>query len=154
LKTLSIVASDSAIKSLVVEWSELLAQKNYQAALDLLPPGSDGRPWTAELLARAISGYGVLDSDPETLQMLHEEYEVSLFEISSLFDRDDRDEVINRIEVDRENLYGLDQKKYLGMVHYGDVPLCGYLSDLTAQFHIKRVDNDKLTLEFHDLHVM
>lgn len=154
MKTLSIYASDSDIRSLVVEWSELLAQKNYQAALDLLPPRIDGRAWTAELLELVIAGYGVPESDPETLQALHEEYDVSLFEISSLLDRPDRAEVIARIAVDRENLYGLDPKKYLGMVHYGDVPLCGYLSDLTARFHIKCIENDKLTLEFHDLHVM
>ena len=40
------------------------------------------------------------------------------------------------------------------MVHYNDVPLDGSPSDLTARFHIKKVSDDKLTLEFLDIHVM
>jgi len=40
------------------------------------------------------------------------------------------------------------------MVHYDDVPLSGYRSDLTARFHIMRVGEDRLTLEFLDIHVM
>lgn len=154
MKTLPITANDSDIKALVVEWSELLAQKSYQTALDLLHPCTAGRPWTAELLSTSIAGYGVPDLDPENLQALHEEYEVSLFEITSLCDRADRDEIIAKINVDRENLYGLESERYLGMVHYWNVPLSGYLSDLTARFHIKRVDKYHLTLEFLDLHLM
>lgn len=154
MKTLPIIATDSDIKELVVEWSELLAKKSYQAALDLLPPSTAGRRWTAELLATSIAGYGVPDVDPETLHMLHEEYEVSLFEFTSLGDHQDRDQIIAGIDVDRENPYGLDSQKYLGMVHYPNVPLSGYMSDLTARFHIKRIENHSLTLEFLDLHVM
>ena len=40
------------------------------------------------------------------------------------------------------------------MVHYHRVPLSGFLSDLTARFHIQRVGEDQLTLEFLDLHVL
>ena len=40
------------------------------------------------------------------------------------------------------------------MVHYDDVPLDGEPSDLTARFHIKRVDDGTMTLEFLDIHVM
>jgi hypothetical protein len=58
------------------------------------------------------------------------------------------------MEVDRENLYGLDPQHYLGMVHYGYVPLDGQCSDLTARFHIKKIGDDRLTLEFLDIHVM
>ena len=55
---------------------------------------------------------------------------------------------------DRESLYGLDPRYYLGMVHYGYVPLDGQCSDLTARLHIKKVGDDRLTLEFLDIHVM
>ena len=40
------------------------------------------------------------------------------------------------------------------MVHFDDVPLSGFRSDLTARFQIKRIGSDRLTLEFLDLHVM
>jgi hypothetical protein len=60
----------------------------------------------------------------------------------------------NRIDVDRENLYGLNPAEYIGMVHYEDVPLNGSPSDLTARFHIKTLGEDRITLEFLDIHVM
>lgn len=62
--------------------------------------------------------------------------------------------VFRKAHVDRENLYGLDPQKYLGMVHYEYVPLSGFCSDLTGRFHIKRVGEHHLTLEFVDIHVM
>ena len=75
--------------------------------------------------------------------------------ITPLLGRADADEIIrDKIDVDRVNLYGLDPARYLGMVHYDDVPLDGFRSDLTARFHIRRVGPDRLTLEFLDIHVM
>ena len=99
MRTLAIDASDEEIRNLVVEWHELLAQRRYAEALELL-------------------------------------------------------QIIAGISVDRENLYGLDPVEYLGMVHFDDVPLSGFRSDLTARFQIKRIGSDRLTLEFLDLHVM
>ena len=154
MRTLPLYASDQEIKALVCEWSELLAAKRYQDALDLFPHSDEELSWTPEILQQLIAGYGALDYDPETLKSLLTRHNVPCFEITTLMGRPDRDEIIDKIDVDRENLYGLDPEHYLGMVHYEDVPLSGFRSDLTAQFHIKRVGSDQLTLEFLDLHVM
>lgn len=154
LRTLPLEASDDAIRSLVVEWSELLAQKRFAEALAMFLHKDRISPWTPALLEKAIAGYGVPDLDSKTLAMMLEDWKVERFEITTLLGRPDRDQAIKRIAVDRQHLYGLDPACYLGMVHYHDLPLSGYRSDLTARFHIKRVGSDCLTLEFRDIHLM
>ncbi len=155
MRVLQIDAQDIEIKNLVVEWNELLANERYQDALNMFPYSSEETEWTAALLKECINGYGVIDGDEETLQFMLEEYEVDEFKISSILARDDSEKVIrDSIDVDRENTYGLDPNGYIGMVHFHDVPLSGYLSDLTARFHIKKINEREITLEFLDVHVM
>ena len=154
MRTLPLTASDAEIQELVIEWSELLAQKRFREALDLIPHSTDEVDWTPELLEHAIAGYGVLGADPETLDDLLRRHGVARFEITTLIGRDDRQEIVDKIWVDRDSLFGLDPAHYLGMVHYNDVPLSGFRSDLTARFHIARVGPARLALEFLDLHVM
>lgn len=155
IKALPLSASDDEIKALVVEWSELLAQKRFQEAIEMFFHCHDELLWTPTLLEDAIAGYGVPDLDPSTLTSLLADWGVERFEITSLLGRADQDEIIAiSIQVDRGHFGGLDPEVYLGMVHYHDVPLSGYRSDLTARFHIKRVGADRLTLEFVDIHVM
>ena len=155
MRTLPIDATDTEIKQLVVEWSERLAEGKYEEALNLMLFSTEEYPWTPELLKSAINGYGVPHSDEETTKLLLAEYEAEEFVVSSLANRDDKDNILDRkIQVDRESLYGLDPNQYLGMVHYEGVPLCGYLSDLTAQFYLKKVGSHQLTLEFLNIHVM
>jgi hypothetical protein len=50
MRTLAIDASDDEIRSLVVEWHELLAQRRYSEALELLPHSTIEVDWTPELL--------------------------------------------------------------------------------------------------------
>jgi hypothetical protein len=148
-------ASDNALREIVVEWSELLAQERYAEALDLCPPSDKYLPWDADLLQKAVRGYGIPDSDPEVVEMMLEDWGVDSFVVSSLAERLDRDEIVrDGIRIDREHHFGLDPAHYAGMVHYHDVPVSGYRSDLTAQFHIKRVGPDRLMLEFLAMHVM
>jgi hypothetical protein len=154
MRTLPINAPDDAIKNLVVEWSELLAEKRFSDALALFLASPEELEWTADTLERVIAGYGALDQDPKVLQMMHENWEVDRFEVTTLIDREDRDEILEKMNVDRENLYGLNPVDYVGMVHYEDIPLSGYRSDMTARFHIKRIGDQQLTLEFLDIHVM
>lgn len=105
----------------------------------------EGFALTSDQLETWIRNYGSPDPFPDG----------RTYELTSLLALDNSDQVIaNSIEVDRENLYGLDPEQYLGMVHYDDVPLNGEPSDLTARFYIKKVGGDELTLEFLDLHVM
>ena len=108
MRTLAIDASDEEIRNLVVEWHELLAQRRYAEALELLPHSSEETDWTPELLNEVIQGYGVIGGDRETLDFLLKHHGVQRFEITTLVGRPDRDEIIARISVDRENLYGLD----------------------------------------------
>ena len=145
MRTVPITASDDEIKALVAEWSELLAQKRFQEALAMFPVADLEENWTPELLEQTIAGYGSPEPYPDGRR----------FEITSLAAHPDRDYIVQkRIEVDRENLYGLNPHEYVGMVHYDSVPLNGEQSDLTARFHIKRVGKSHLTLEFLDIHVM
>ena len=143
METFAIAASDDEIKNAVVTWSELLAQKRYADALAMFPPAEE--TMTAEELGKWIAGYGSPDPYPDG----------RTFEVTSLRALPQFENIFrNRIEVDRENLYGLDPHEYVGMVHYDDVPLNGQPSDLTARFHIKRLDDHRITLEFLDIHVM
>ena len=145
IRTLPVDAPDHDIKQLVVEWSELLAEKRFAEAIDMFDVSREEPALTAEELELWIRNYGSPDPFPDG----------RTFELTSLLALENADDIIaNRIEVDRDNLYGLDAEQYLGMVHYDDVPLNGEPSDLTARFHIKKVGDDQLTLEFLDIHVM
>jgi len=155
MSLLPLTAPDSDIKKLVVAWTELLASEDYQGALALIGPASEAHDWTPASLKACINGYGVVDVDEQTLRDLLDEYEVSAFTITSLRERPDRERIIeDAIEVDRENLYGMRADRYLGMVHFTDLPLSGYLSDLTARFNIVKAGQNRLALEFIDIHVM
>jgi hypothetical protein len=140
--------SDRELQLAVAEWSELLAQQRFAAALAMFASADDpyAEQWTPQLLETTIRNYGSVEPDPEG----------RTFAITSLHALPDLpfDEFVrSHIEVDRENLYGLDPAHYLGMIHYEWVPLNGQPSDLTARFQIKRIGNE-LTLEFLDIHVM
>jgi hypothetical protein len=140
--------SDEEIRKAVVAWSELLAQGKFAEALDMFLHTSDsfGFEWTPEHLEDWVSNWGCARADFDS-----GEY----YKVTSLFEQPDVESYIQKaIEVDRENLFGLNPKHYVGMVHYGDVPLDGEASDLTARFHIKKIDSDFITLEFLDIHVM
>jgi hypothetical protein len=151
VRILPTTATDDELRRLVVEWSELLAESNFQDAFSMFPSEGD---WSAELLKETIQGYGVPEND-ESLAPMLESWEVDVLKITTLFDRNDAEDFIKKaIDVDRENLYGLDPRLYLGMIHYNDIRISGFVSDLTARFHIKKVGSDQLTLEFLDIHVM
>lgn len=143
MHTFATSASDDEIKQAVVEWSELLARKRFADALDMFPPAEP--EMTADELPKWIAGYGSPEPYPDG----------RTYELTSLRALPEFEDIVRtRIDVDRENLYGLDPAHYVGMVHYDDVPLNGRPSDLTARFHIKKVGEDRITLEFLDIHVM
>jgi hypothetical protein len=141
MKTFPASATDDDIRAAVVEWSEYLAQKRFADALEMFEPEE---AMTPDEMEAWISNYGAPDPFPDGRK----------FEVTSLRALSGYGEIVNRIDVDREHLYGLDPQTYVGMVHYDSVPLNGEPSDLTARFHIKRVGGDKITLEFLDIHVM
>ncbi len=140
--------SEEEIRKAVVEWSELLAKRKFAKAFSMFPHTSEsfGFEWTPEHLEDWVSNYGCARKDFDSGEFR---------EVSSLFEQPNSEQLIrNAIKVDRKSLYGLDPAHYAGMVHYVDVPLDGEPSDLTARFHIKKVGDDGLTLEFLDIHVM
>jgi hypothetical protein len=145
IRTLPLTADDDAIKALVVEWSELLARGQFAEALAMFPNAGRASVHAPEMLERTIAGYGAPEPHPDG----------DVFAITPLLSRPDATEIIrDKIRVNRKNLCGRDPARYLGMIHYYDVPLNGERSDLTARFHILQVDPDQLTLEFLDIHVM
>jgi hypothetical protein len=141
MKTFPADADDDEIRAAVAEWSELLAQQRYADALAMFEPAE---PFTPEELGLWIAGYGCPEPDPD----------FGTFAVTSLQALPGADEIIQKSDEDRENLYGLDPQLYDGMVHYDDVPLNGSPSDLTARFHIRKVGDEQITLEFLDIHVM
>jgi hypothetical protein len=141
-------ATDEDIRRAVITWSELLADGRYAEALRVFLYSSEsmGFEWTSAHLQDWISNYGCARADYNSGE--HRK-------VTSLFDQPNSEEYIRKaIKVDRENLYGLDPEHYVGMVHYDDVPLDGEPSDLTARFNIKKIDQDRITLEFLDIHVL
>ncbi len=147
MTTLDVHCSDNEIRKAVIDWSELLAQGQYAAALGMFPHAarSFDFEWTPEHLEDWISNYGCARKDYDC-----GEYH----KITPLLDlRDSAQFIRTAIKVDREHLYGLNPTEYVGMVHY-DVPLDGEPSDLTARFRVKRVNENAITLEFLDIHVM
>ena len=148
-RTWPVSASDDELRRAIVEWSELLARKQFAEALALFDRWDDkyAEDWTPELLEATIANYGCSEPDPEG----------RVFAVTSLYDLpgvDVAEFAARHVQVDRENLYGLDPARYLGMIHYEGVPLNGAPSDLTARFNIKKVGSDRLALEFVDIHVM
>jgi hypothetical protein len=141
MRTFPASASDDEIRAAVVEWSEYLAQKRFADALEMFEPID---PMTPPELEEWISNYGAPDPFPDGRK----------FEVTSLRGLPQYGEIVDRIDVNREDLFGLDPNDYAGMVHYDSVPLNGEPSDLTARFHIKKVGSDRITLEFLDIHVM
>lgn len=148
MKTFPANCSDDEIRAAIVEWSECLSRGQYTDALALFLCATEsmGFEWTPSTLADWISNYGCARADIDS-----GEYRT----VTSLIEQPESDRFIRKaIQVDRENLYGLDPESYVGMVHYFDVPLDGEPSDLTARFNIKKLDETTIALEFLDIHVM
>jgi hypothetical protein len=141
MRSFPATATDDEIRAAVVEWSEMLAQKRFGDALRMFEPASPMKP---SELAEWISNYGSFEPYPDGRK----------YEVTSLNALAERDDIVSSIDVDRENLYGMDPNSYVGMVHYDRVPLNGEASDLTARFNVKKLDDGAITLEFEDIHVM
>lgn len=149
MRTLPIDVSDEEIKKLVIEWNELLAVEKYEEALSMFLSDNFEAEWTPDLLEQAVYGYGIIGYTREEIK---EMFGPEDYKITSIFDNKEKDKIINSIEVSRD--WNFKDESIIGMVHYDCVPLNGELSDLTARFHIKKIDANNITLIFLDLHVM
>jgi uncharacterized protein DUF4375 len=136
-------AYDGAIKALVVEWSELLAQGRFADALTMFQVSeySHSSIPTPEELAKLIAGYGWPEPYPSG----------EIFTLTPLLSRPDAEEVIRTwIQIDRDNQYG--PEGFQGWIRY-DLPLNGKRSFLTANFRLESVGADRMTLRFDALRV-
>lgn len=161
IRTLPLSAENAEIIKLLIEWTELLAKENYEEALEMFQQYNHELDWTPELLESAVYGYGC---PGYTREEAEREFGSSDYRITSLLENPERDEILMHIDIDYETvaaegarmrcLTGTDYENTIGYVHYDDVPLNGERSDLTAIFHIKKLDEKNMTLSFYDLHVM
>ncbi|HTL30689.1 MAG TPA: hypothetical protein VL282_15765 [Tepidisphaeraceae bacterium] len=142
MQTLPSNCSDDDIRKIVVEWWELIVAGKYQQALEMFAHNDTGGiVWTPETLEEGIAT-GCCMSPPRGVPQ------------SLLAQEDSAARIKRDIEVDREHLFGLDPEKYVGMVHFEELPMEPFVGALTARFAIMKVGRDRITLEFHDAHVM
>lgn len=161
MKTLPLGADKQEIIQLLIEWTELLAQEDYTNALEMFQSYCYGWEWTPWLLESAVFTYGCPGYSREEAER---EFGSADYKITSLLENPHKDKIIAAMDIDfftltkeqaeRCSLSETDYQNILGMIHYEYVPLNGELSDLTARFYIKKVDDVSMTLSFYDLHVM
>ncbi|HEV2296739.1 MAG TPA: hypothetical protein VGR35_23055 [Tepidisphaeraceae bacterium] len=147
MRTLPLTCSDDDIRQLVVEWWELVAAGRFREALDLVPHDDHEVTWTPEYLEETIATHG---AGPRAAALYPED---PRWEAGSIFAQPDPQAIIRAIQVDRYEFVENDPT-LMGIIHFDDVPLKQKISTMTARFSIKRVGQDRLTLEFMDLHVM
>lgn len=149
MRTLPITASKEEIKELVIEWNELLAQEKYKEAFEMFLAENNELDWTPELLESAVYTYGC---PGYTREEAEKEFGSSDYKVTSILQNPNRDQIIESIDISSD--YGWMGKNDIAVIHYGNVPLNGMMSDLTAIFFVRKVNDDQLTLSFVDLHVM
>lgn len=150
MKILPITASNEEIKELVIEWNELLAQEKYKEALEMfLIDENNELNWTPELLESAVYTYGC---PGYTREEAEKEFGSSDYKVTSILENPNKDKIIESIDISSD--YGWLGKNDIAVIHYDNVPLNGNMSDLTAIFFVRKVNDDEITLAFIDLHVM
>ena len=150
MKTLPITAGKDEIRELVIEWNELLAQEKYREAMEMFMLAEDNElDWTPELLESAVYGYGC---PGYTREEAEKEFGSSDYKVTSILENPDREIIIDSIDISSD--YGWMGQNDIAVIHYDNVPINGEMSDLTARFFVRKVNDDEITLAFIDLHVM
>lgn len=171
MKTIPLNSGEEQIRNFVLEWNELLALEKYAEAIDFILYDNtqiiDGKPWiwTPEKLEASVYTYGMPWFSREEIEKEYGPGSAD-YKVTSLLNSPDKEELLSDISItvdyytvtsEKAALWGLEKTDYeniIGDVHYDGVPLNGSSSDLTAIFYIQKVDNENITLLFHDLHVM
>ncbi len=148
MKILPITASQEEIKKLVIEWNELLAQEKYKEALEMFLI-DESHVWTPELLESAVYGYGC---PGYTREEAKKEFGSADYKVTSIFDNPNRDKILESIDI--SSAYKWIGENDIAVIHYDNIPLNGMMSDLTAKFFVRKINNNEITLAFIDLHVM
>ena len=149
LRTLPADAGREAISGLLEEWTERLAEENYEEALRMFLIDAQSGDWTPELLESAVYGYGCAGYSREDAALLFGRAD---HKVTSLKDSPYREEILKAMDISSSYSWmGRDDTAVIG---YGKVPLNGEPSDLTAQFRVRKLDDKTITLAFMDLHVL
>ena len=150
MRTLPITASKEEIRELVIAWNELLAQEKYKEALEMFLLAEDNElDWTPELLESAVYTYGC---PGYTREEAEKEFGSADYKITSILENPNRDIIVDSIDISSD--YGWMGKNDIAVIHYDNVPLNGAMSDLTARFFVRKINDHEITLAFIDLHVM
>ena len=150
MRTLPITASKEEIRKIVIEWNALLAQEKYKEAFEMFPVVEDFElHWTPELLESAVYTYGC---PGYTREEAEEKFGFSNYKVTSILENPDKDKIIDSIDISSD--YSWMGKDDVAVIHYDNVPLNGKMSDLTAKFFVRKVNDNEITLVFIDLHVM
>ncbi len=72
--------------------------------------------------------------------------------MTSILTNPDKDKIIDSIDISSD--FGWMGKDDIAVIHYDNVPLNGKMSDLTARFFVRKINDKEITLVFIDLHVM
>jgi len=171
MKLVPFDSSDEVIRQLVIEWWELIVSGNYQEAFDMFIYNNSGfgddLVWSPETLKTAIATYGCFtpyeDDPPEG------------WIPASILEHPESDTVINNITIERYDVSNVNEDRDDGMIVVGELMSYGLIrdetsegiihfdgvplkqdpfSEMTARFHIKRIQDDYLTLEFLDIHML
>ncbi len=150
MRTLPISATNDEIKELVIEWNELLAHEKYEEAFEMfqLDEGNE-LDWTPELLESAVFSYGC---PGYTRKEIEEMFGSADYKVTSILDNPDKDKIIDSIDISSD--FKWMGENDIAVIHYDNVPLNGKMSDLTARFFVRKIDEQNITLAFIDLHVM
>lgn len=161
IRTLPIGVKDSEILKLLIEWTEFLANSEYTEAFEMFQSYNSEIEWTPELLESAVYGYGCPGYSREEAE---EQFGSSDYQVTSLWNHPNRENILRHIDINYYELTeeqakircltDMDYENIIGDIHYEDVPLNGKESDLTAIFFIKKIDQERISLCFYDLHVM
>jgi hypothetical protein len=156
MRKLPIDASDEDLKEIIRLWVASLAEGKFYQALELIspavPPGGGSLDhkevpeWTEQVLEAVISNYGLT----EPLEGLDYKYTVAPL------DADMRKAFEERLHVDRQH-FKVFAETFVGMIHV-DLPIVYEdsvrMSDLTARFYLRPVDETHMVLMLLDIHVL
>jgi hypothetical protein len=156
MRKFPIGTSDEDLKKVIRLWVASLAEEKFDQALELIspavPPGGGSLDhqevpaWTEQVLEAVINNYGL----SEPLEGLDYKHTVAPL------DADMREAFEEQLHVDRRpfRVFG---ETFVGMIHV-DLPIAYQdrvgMSDLTARFYLRPVDETHMVLMLLDIHVL
>lgn len=162
MKILQLPPNKNKIINLLIEWTELIVEEKYQQAIDMFLV-DEFENYNAKILEQAVYTYGVVGYTKEEALKKYG----YLNKATSILKSPHKDYIINnsiRIDIYDEDTIGegaindyilfLGKNKIIGFIDYDDFLLNGKMSDLTARFYIKKLNEKEYTLIFQDLHVL